>query len=452
MCQKSIENIKNKNHRKITIGDIILIVIFCISSFASAIFSSSLCSMFAISIALYILVIKPNIFLACFIGITAFPFFFIIHLGSFSDAFNRLLTIMLLLYSLIVFLKTKKSKTNNSIHVCTYLLIIFNISSLFYNYTNAIVMLNTWILNLILFYLLSKTIKEEYDLSKVFNALSIFTITIIPLIFYRIITNPFIANTYNQRVSLSEDLNNNRLGMAIALYGCILIINVSIRKGIWKKLIILIMVFISVYMIILTGSRTSFIACSLVCILVSIKKNTKKNSILKNVFFLLIIISSILIIFNFLSSSKVISRFSISSVIETRGSFRLDSWKPLLFQIFPKHFLLGIGVGASQSSLIEYGYFGYQPAHNIIISSFVELGILGFIPFITIVLISIENINTFSKQISWGFSYKYMLYLVLLLGIGENIYTERILWVIMAICIQINEQYTIPNGKDVVIK
>ena len=146
------------------------------------------------------------------------------------------------------------------------------------------------------------------------------------------------------------------------------------KKGIFLKVINLVYLPLSIFSIILTGSRTSLVAIIPFAIFVIVTQQIKLD---RKIFIFFILLVSFLVLFPFIPQS-VISRLGTfgNSVGEGDLGGRLNLWREAI-AVFDKHLILGIGSGAIDSSI-------GSAVHNTFISVAAETGFIGFALFLSL--------------------------------------------------------------------
>ena len=159
----------------------------------------------------------------------------------------------------------------------------------------------------------------------------------------------------------------------------------------YKKYFVLIL-FLS---LLLTLSRTGFVAFSLIIILGIINKKFSIRSILYSILF-----GFLLIYFLYYSYNDVfnllVSRFNLEGAINSRYEPFLNS-----FSLFIQH-PLGVGINNfSEMYLFKYGLEGFNP-HNDWLTILLELGFLGFSVYIAYFFYILSIAKKYSNQLSFS--------------------------------------------------
>ena len=192
---------------------------------------------------------------------------------------------------------------------------------------------------------------------------------------------------------------------------------------------------VGLFLLLGTGSRTSFAGLILGLIIIIAwerKKLGKFNS--KSIFFLIAIIG--VIAFYYFNKPLLFYRYSISSIMESQGTGRFIFWDYYLKHIIPNNFWFGIGIGgdAEIQEMIKMGVpIIYQkPAHNMVLSLLVELGIGGCLLYMTFFIVTLKRGLKALKENYFILPFYSVFSLSLLMAIGEPMYSSKIFWVSIA--------------------
>jgi len=193
----------------------------------------------------------------------------------------------------------------------------------------------------------------------------------------------------------------NILGGFLAICLVILIINILVTKNKYSKIFYGICLPIIITGFFLSFSKSAFLAfiIALMFLAIFIYSCSVRDLKLKFSQVLLIIITtfSILILFN---QQLVITRLEANSRLEIMSSQqRLDQFKTAS-QVITQYWLTGTGLGnytlvlADQDGYKQPAYY-YQPVHNVYVLILAELGVIGFILFILLLIEAIRKIYTY---------------------------------------------------------
>ncbi len=180
---------------------------------------------------------------------------------------------------------------------------------------------------------------------------------------------------------------------------------------------------IMLYLVISTGSRGGVIS---ICIAIIVMTIVCANSIGKKALYI-IMLSLSFVMFIYLFSNylpaDLLGRYSLSRVFTDKGSGRLEIWIDYIAMIFNSDFyeiIFGHGVG---STVIAYG-----STHNQILTCIYELGIIGGIIFIYLMVRLMLTAWKYKNKAALAV---YIGYAVQIMSV--SITTERYFWLNMAI-------------------
>lgn len=176
------------------------------------------------------------------------------------------------------------------------------------------------------------------------------------------------------------------------------------KKYFFKNSILIIIPLIVLFLSLITSfSRSAWLSFVLGCVFIFIfnlyKEKNKNNSRLIRVFLLFL---SIFIVFYIIFSNTIHSRIFINNEKEERSITQRIEHTTEASGIIKKHPIQGVGLGNYVTSIYtsdnkkQYGWY-YQPVHNVYILIFTELGLIGGLLFLNIIIycfyIFIKNIK-----------------------------------------------------------
>lgn len=262
-------------------------------------------------------------------------------------------------------------------------------------------------------------------------SLRINTIIMILNILFSILSGK--ATFYAERLTFHETLNSNGLGMAVVQLAIFLLAIMYFKNIQQNKKINIILVLCCIFIILLTGSRTSLIAIlgtiSFLFIYYGLFNEEKRIKI-QYILIPIILFFTVLFIINNVKI-EMFNRFTADSVMETGGSGRSEIWQSALENVFPKYPIFGVGIGVENTvaALSPYGLPNNVGIHNMYITLLIQTGIVGTIIFLSVILkhtfYSLKNIKVNRNM----FLPALMLVAALINGIGEEVYAERFIWV-----------------------
>lgn len=248
------------------------------------------------------------------------------------------------------------------------------------------------------------------------------------------------SGLFGYRVTISENFNQNQLAINL-VFLCVIVFNFILLKAkkpievIIRSVIFLLGIIILFY----TGSRSSMIGL-IAGILFSLFYYFKKYSRgKKNIFiFLGIVMIFVLFIFNTgifktKEADFIANRYSYENFLNIENQMRYHIWKGYLENILPDYWLFGTG-GARSATLYSARYDINAGGHNIIIALLVEFGLLGLIIFGYFYVITFLKSIKIIKQEYNILPFIASFVALIIVGIGENIFSQKVLWFSMAMC------------------
>lgn len=160
---------------------------------------------------------------------------------------------------------------------------------------------------------------------------------------------------------------------------------VALKKMVSGKysLFYLALIGVSLYSVFLSGSRGGLLA---VAVTVAAFAFLYPSDFAKRFLFLfggLLLILIFWTVFKPILPEKIVERMSLSSVVESGGTGRLEIWESMLQEIMdqPEKFLLGRGIN-SRHRMIKQGSLVHVVAHNQIIQTLYNQGLIGLLAFL----------------------------------------------------------------------
>lgn len=194
------------------------------------------------------------------------------------------------------------------------------------------------------------------------------------------------------------------------------------KNNLWRKVIALGELILYVFVILSTGSRGGTIAI-LVAILVFLVTSTNKNGALwKKIIILVAMLAAIVILMGFLSAD-LLERFTMENIEETNGANRFDIWAngwDLYSHASPLRQLFGFGTASIRECFRVFNYRPVNVMHNIYFETLVELGIVGFLVYMT----AIGLFVWYAFKLKDKFSLAVISYM-LIMGLSTSIYTFK---------------------------
>lgn len=295
------------------------------------------------------------------------------------------------------------------------------------------------LLNTIIFLLLASW-KKEYDKEKLINFMII--MAVMGSIYFAFMSLFNVDDLL--RYSISEGVNANSFGMALAQNSGILLGSFfwfrERKKSYIKIISLVILTGISIFILLLTGSRTAFFAVALTAVVMLLLEGVcyNKRSIFTMIPILVLGFGLYYAVSGLIDEYVVIERFTLDSILQSQGTGRIEIWEALFTYVIPENILFGVGIGAQNVKIAIAPYAGtyVNAAHNILIDLLSQVGLVGFIAYF-----SLFSSVLFASVKEYRKGNKFMIipltmYLVALFnGIGESMYTTREIWLTMGLCI-----------------
>lgn len=240
----------------------------------------------------------------------------------------------------------------------------------------------------------------------------------------------------NGRLTIAEGLNENRYGMMMAQMSAFCLAYIYFTKKNFVKTICLFAGMINIYFVLLSGSRSALLGVALGFVFTVLIASYVQKKIKKRFFATAVIIAiSMFICYIVIQLNPMLAyRMNIDQLIASGGSQRWPRLVAEIKYIIPKHFFFGVGQGAMNEKIALSQYMTDPgSSHNFIISAFSQLGIVGFIAYMSFYWMIIKDaVSKVSKR------QILIIPLMLILtavfnGVGEVIYTERLFWNALAL-------------------
>lgn len=420
----------------------VLIENFCLLLFTIGLFSSSYdgnftLSLFSFAMLFVTILMNKNYLFTIALGVSMFATYFILYNPLFNMTMNVIVTLLVYFFVLLNIKRVRVRVREWDLVLSIMILVIVPLVSILkLEYINNILL--TYYMNILVFILISIAPAKLIDLKSINKGLYIFSIICIILSFVIIVIAPYQGNINLERFSITQNVNYNRLGMAMVLY-CICVLHFFIESNSRiKKLLNIIVYILGVYVIIRTGSRNSFIALIISSTILVIKIFLTKRRFVNRLQIVLILGVLIISITSLSQYLDVFGRLSLGSIVSDGGSGRLDSIMTNLKISIPSNLFFGVGLGGQEHFFRNIGEGSLPASHNIIISTLVELGLFGFFSLWYIITKTIYSSMKNRNKLPTVRLQLILLISLLLLGIGETIFSERILWIILGLLFNVS--------------
>ncbi len=374
-------------------------------------------------------------FIACFI--LALPFynhidkyavicFFLSNIAYyFFCADEGIYSIYTILAILLIFKNIRITNRKIPLLLFISLGVIIIISYSFSKYSYLIGM-NAMLYNIIVCFLIGYKVRFTSDTVKKF----------IPYIAYlQIIALVLILCFYGYfdgvGLSVSEEVNHNTFGMAVAFLGVIAFLKLLYFSE--HKTFEFIMLVMCSVLCVISGSRNGLMAIILTSSIFYYIRQQQQGKVIGGITKICIIgFTCIILAINILPEIGYdIGRYNYVALFEGGGTNRSLIWKTLAQEICQNHFWVGYGPGhfCSEQMISQYLNRDYTHTHNTFFEVWGELGCFGLILFLCIIAytlkISIYNI----KQKSYNLLFSALLCCCIFLSIGESLFANIDLWI-----------------------
>lgn len=377
---------------------------------------------------------KPAVILPVYFVSSLNTTYFSLSSGMSAGRFIFILAFL----SLIIKLLKNKNRVSNPTTPLAVVLIIYTFFSALLSITGNLEPFVLMLMNLLIFILLPYCI--GFDLNKFYHYLSISYFACLISIAFYILQNGqelFVERFHDEE----EVMNSNNLAMMCNQVGTLLFAMFLITKNIWSRAVSLLGFVIALMEIVILGTRSAFIALILSLVIGFVlyrreySSNNKKS--VRLIFLSLVILGGIVIYYLTSLDTPLMERFTAESVVESKGTNRLNLIDIIMSKIFPEHPLFGVGIGGR--NILEAGKpFGLErPAHNIIIDPLSQLGIVGFLLYMCLLIPLFLKSFTITKKSAYPIVILPALLLCItsvINGIGEVVFYEKFFWNNLALC------------------
>lgn len=342
---------------------------------------------------------------------------------------SRIVGIIFVIAIFVLRYKRERScRINRKLFLSVGILSILSLASCMNSITGFMIPAYVLILNFLIMLAVSMLSYEE--LLEGLDALRINTIIMALNILFSIISGS--AVYYANRLIFHYSLNSNGLGMAVVQLAVILIATMYFKNIQQNNIINVLIVLSCIFIIMLTGSRTSLIAIlGAIAFLFVYYGLFNKDRRVKIQYILIpvVLIGAVLYALNHVDL-EMFSRFTAEAVLETGGSGREEIWECALENVFPKYPIWGVGLGVDNTivALSGYGLSNNVGIHNMYITLLIQTGIVGAVVFLFIIFSHTVKAIRYIRFTNTMFLPALMLMAALINGIGEEVYAERFIW------------------------
>lgn len=308
-----------------------------------------------------------------------------------------------LLFLVIDVLLHKKKAYIKIIDKLWYLVFGYLLLSLIFSYEikESLIYISYLLIMILIMTLLKSTRYIKHDLIKIFYVAAIVysVITLSSLLVRDLIPNHFSFLFDSDRIlmvrneirrgafsGLAGEVSYNMFTISMGLG--VVISNVIVSRKFSIKNIILVIIMIA--SLLLTQKRSVIVVLSLILIImiIALKRNRIATKVVRKLILVLVVIGIILIII-IPDTLKVFNRFFEGGRLYLSGRDNLWDYAKGMFYDRP---LFGYGIGTYNIYCNDMGYFsGAMHAHNIYLQLLAEVGIVGFMMFITVFVTSLAE-------------------------------------------------------------
>ena len=355
----------------------------------------------------------------------------------------RYLSLIMILSSLLC---VNKGVLKSKDLVVFVIVVVFTFLSTVLGYDGKITFFFVMLQNLLVFFLFSLCVKVDYE--KLIYGLVFVSFLVVLLLFLQ--ARNAGAFMFMERYNDDDSINANNLAMMIAQCSAFSIAYALFGK---KNLIRILCVGISIATVLLvlaTGSRTSLIAISMALIIGIFFRYGQSNIFLKVVIVLAVTFAFLKASQSIMDSgSQVLNRFSYENIAEDGGAGRLTDLTIIVTKIMPDHLLFGSGIGGSNMKALGREYGLPNLSHNIIIDPLSQMGVIGYIIYLFLLIPIISKCKTIIRyrNVSYLPLFAFLALITAIInGLGETVFYEKFFWNDLGLCVlAFNIYYT--NGK-----
>ena len=258
------------------------------------------------------------------------------------------------------------------------------------------------------------------------------------------------------RLTICEDFNPNQLAINL-VFLCVIIFNFIFlaKVNYLGKIVRIAVLLFGIWILFLTGSRSSIFGL-LGGVIFSLFYQLKLISNKKNIVYTIVmVIICIIIISNlgFLNTGEsrfVIDRYSYNKLFNVENQSRYYIWKGYLTDVMPNFWLFGTG-GAKSGTLYLSKFDIYGGGHNIIIAILVQFGLVGLMIFGSFFTITFFKSLKFLKNDFNILPFIAAFIALIMVGIGENIFSQKVFWFSMSMCWRLSIKNTTADVKREVV-
>ena len=295
------------------------------------------------------------------------------------------------------------------------ILSVLSLASCMSSITGIMIPAYVLILNFLIMLALSMLSYEE--LMEGFFVLRVNTIIMAFNIIFSIVSGS--AAYFANRLIFHYSLNSNGLGMAVVQLAVIIIALMYFKDIQQSNLINILIVGGCIFIIMLTGSRTSLIA----------------------------ILGAITVLFVYYGFFNKDNRIKIQYILIPVVLIWLVLYA--LENVFPNYPIWGVGLGVENTiaALSGYGLPNNVGIHNMYITLLIQVGIVGAVVFLFIICKYTINALRYIRFTNTMFLPALMLVSAWINGIGEEVYAERFVWMAIGMVYVLQKEFMSVENK-----
>jgi hypothetical protein len=397
-------------------------------------------------------IINPAAGLAAGVCLDAFPDHFINYSFAFIGSFSRLLIVC----TLIGFFFRRGIRYNKvrlkqlSLPLFFFVLCIISVTYA-PNFLATVISLLMMGLNLLLFFMvinLNQAGKEECFRHWLSFCLVVTFYVCFRTFFFGVPFKDTVMLFGPTRLSLDIHTNPNQLGIGLGqLFPFLLYLVLKKKEPLLMKAASFVTIFFIIAVLFIIQSRNSIICCSLTAgfgSLLFLKMNGRLISGKTIVYLTFITAISAAIVATAgakLFNLQWMDRFQTAE-FQTRISILKNSWSNIVME----NLIFGVGLGGhNEMAAMDDNAINSQPgaivkpSHNLILSLWAQLGLLGLFTFVSLIVQSLLAGMLSFRYASNAYPFVMGLIASVLLGIGETLFFTKIFWFCMAFCLSIRQ-------------
>ena len=399
-----------------------------------------------IALSSFFVVLNPLYGLILYLFSIAFKAYLLVTPGV---TFSRYFGILFLIIMVFQILKNRTKLNKQLVFISLLILISETISSFFSLsiisslYENALNLLGIGILFGIVY-----LPENDKRLIKYIDITCLFSLFLLCCIAWLSIGSGY----HGLRLTICENFNPNQLAINL-VFLCVIVFNFIFlaKLNYFGKIVRIAVLLFGIWILFLTGSRSSMFGL-LGGVIFSLFYQLKLIRNKKNIVYtILMVIICIIIILNlgFLNTEEsrfVTDRYLYNRLFNVENLSRYYIWKGYLTDVMPNFWLFGTG-GARSGTLYSMKYDINAGAHNIIIAILVQFGLVGLIIFGSFFAITFFKSLKFLKKDSNILPFIAAFIALIMVGIGENIFSQKVFWFSMAMCWRLSIKNTTADIK-----